>query len=107
MAELKLVEGAIGYAVYLNDHRIAGPKPLCGAVLIAHWNIEDKEVKDALQMAESPATVQAKRPAQHAQHEISAICNEMIAQAERVELEGEFTDEGDLREWVRRLRAVR
>jgi len=48
MTKLVYVRGVEGNSVYLNDHRIAGPKPWGGGKVIQEWEIEEKHIFDAL-----------------------------------------------------------
>lgn len=47
-SKIILVQGVAGDSLYLNDHRIAGPKPLGGGELIKEWIISIKDVFAAL-----------------------------------------------------------
>lgn len=46
--ELILCDGVEGQCVYLNDHRIAGPKPWGGGQVIGRWTVRLKDLKDAI-----------------------------------------------------------
>lgn len=41
---LKLVAGVEGVAVYLNDFRIAGPKPWGGGVVRHEWDVSNEDL---------------------------------------------------------------
>lgn len=45
---LILVAGVEGPSVYLNDHRIAGPKPWGGGEVIHEWRVRVAELDRAL-----------------------------------------------------------
>jgi len=48
MSKLAYCKGVEGNSIYLNDYRIAGPKPWGGGKIIKEWDISDKEVADKL-----------------------------------------------------------
>ncbi len=45
---LTVIRGVEGTAIYLNDYRIAGPKPWGGGLIIQSWNISLQEIIEAL-----------------------------------------------------------
>lgn len=47
--KLLLVSGVEGPSVYLNDYRIAGPKPWGGGTIQREWNVERENVERALE----------------------------------------------------------
>ena len=46
--ELVLSNGPAGKCVYLNDFRIAGPKPWGGGTTIAEWKVSIKDLEAIL-----------------------------------------------------------
>lgn len=42
------VKGVEGNSVYLNDHRIAGPKPWGGGTVLKEWEVDSKDIEQAL-----------------------------------------------------------
>lgn len=43
---IELVDGVEGPSLYLNQHRIAGPKPWGGGKVRLSWNLSESEVED-------------------------------------------------------------
>lgn len=52
---LSLVEGVEGPSVYLNAHRIAGPKPWGGGQVAREWKVSSEDVYSALERDAAPA----------------------------------------------------
>ncbi len=46
--KLEIVEGPEGQAVYLDDYRIAGPKPWGGGRLVKSWTVDRKNIQTAM-----------------------------------------------------------
>lgn len=46
--ELFITDGQEGWGVYLNNHRIAGPKPWGGGKIIKSWPVSAKDLKTAI-----------------------------------------------------------
>ena len=38
------VKGVEGNSVYLNDYRIAGPKPWSGGKILKEWNVTKRDI---------------------------------------------------------------
>lgn len=51
---LTLVEGVEGPSVYLNDRRIAGPKPWGGGQVAREWKVSSEDVYSALERDAAP-----------------------------------------------------
>lgn len=45
---LAYVRGVEGNSIYLNDHRIAGPKPWGGGDVLKEWKVDFKDIGNAL-----------------------------------------------------------
>jgi hypothetical protein len=45
---VKLVEGVEGNSIYLNDYRIAGPKPWGGGKTLKEWTVTTEDIETAL-----------------------------------------------------------
>lgn len=45
---LALVKGVEGIGVYLNDYRIAGPKPWGGGTTVSKWKVDLADIRRAL-----------------------------------------------------------
>ena len=62
--ELKHVAGVEGPSIYLNDYRIAGPKPWGGGKVVNTWKVREEDVRTALAhlalSATKETTVQGK-----------------------------------------------
>lgn len=46
--EMALVRGVEGYAIYLENYRIAGSKPWGGGEVIASWQVDSKDILKAM-----------------------------------------------------------
>ncbi len=46
--KLELVRGPEGTALYMNDTRIAGPKPWGGGDIVRTWKVTRQEIESAL-----------------------------------------------------------
>lgn len=46
--KLVLVDGVEGPSVYLDDHRIAGPKPWGGGTVVREWTVTERDLRAAL-----------------------------------------------------------
>lgn len=46
---LMIVNGVEGTAVYLNDFRIAGPKPWGGGTVVKQWDITPEDLESAIE----------------------------------------------------------
>lgn len=51
-ATVTLVRGATGIAIYINDYRVAGPKPLGGGIAMCHWDVDERDIDTALHRGE-------------------------------------------------------
>ena len=49
--KLTLCDGAEGQSIYLDDHRIAGPKPWGGGTVVKTWIVRAKDLKLAIERA--------------------------------------------------------
>lgn len=58
--ELQLVDGVEGNSLYLNEHRIAGPKPWGGGNVIKKWVVEADDIERALRLPEGTIESNAK-----------------------------------------------
>lgn len=47
-SRLELVAGVEGPSLYLNNYRIAGPKPWRGGKVVRSWRVRDEDVRQAL-----------------------------------------------------------
>ncbi len=47
---IKLVEGVEGNSIYLNDYRIAGPKPWGGGRVLHSWEVTAADIRNALKL---------------------------------------------------------
>ena len=47
--KLAIVSGVEGTAVYLNDFRIAGPKPWGGGKIVRSWDIAPEDLESAIE----------------------------------------------------------
>jgi len=45
---IDIVGGIEGPSVYINDIRVAGPKPWAGGALLHHFLVDVKDIEDAL-----------------------------------------------------------
>lgn len=45
---LDLVEGVEGQCIYLNDRRIAGPKPWGGGKIVKQWKVRVDAIYEAI-----------------------------------------------------------
>ncbi len=50
---LVLCQGVEGQCVYLNDYRIAGPKPWGGGTTIKSWNVSTSDIEKAIKPIKS------------------------------------------------------
>ncbi len=46
--KVEVITGPEGQCLSINDIRVAGPKPWGGGVVSMTWNIDDKYIKEAL-----------------------------------------------------------
>jgi len=46
--ELVYVQGVEGNSIYLNDTRIAGPKPWGGGTVLKRWKVEEDQILEAM-----------------------------------------------------------
>jgi hypothetical protein len=53
-ATVTLIRGPGGMAVYINDYRIVGPKPLGGGITIGYWEIDERAIRAALRCRPEP-----------------------------------------------------
>lgn len=51
--ELEEISGVEGNSLYLNDHRISGPKPWGGGRLVRTWHIDGDDLINALNSKKS------------------------------------------------------
>lgn len=56
---ITLVTGVNGLSVYINNYRIAGPKPWGGGQHVKEWKVEASLIQEALKM--SPASGKEER----------------------------------------------
>lgn len=54
--KLELINGVEGDSVYLNDFRIAGPKPWGGGTTLKSWKVSTKDLETALGRSANPQT---------------------------------------------------
>lgn len=47
---LKLIQGVEGNSLYLNDYRIAGPKPWGGGQVLKTWDVDPADIRKALKL---------------------------------------------------------
>lgn len=50
MVNIKLIGGVEGKSLYINDRRVAGPKPWGGGSLISEWSVPLHRLKEALSL---------------------------------------------------------
>lgn len=50
---LEYIAGVEGNSIYLNEYRIAGPKPWGGGKVIKEWTVEADDLERALGMKEN------------------------------------------------------
>jgi hypothetical protein len=50
----EVVKGEGGLSLYVNDVRVAGPKPWGGGVSLAYWSVDPKDIRDALKAGGTP-----------------------------------------------------
>jgi hypothetical protein len=48
-SRLEVVMGVEGYAAYLNNYRIGGPKPWGGGQVVRSWQVDNVDVRKALE----------------------------------------------------------
>lgn len=49
MAVIEIIESASGYSLYINDYRVAGPKPVpYGNKTVAKWRVDAKTISAGL-----------------------------------------------------------
>ena len=46
--KIEILKGVSGYAIYLNDYRLCGPKPWHGGTTVASWDVTKKTIRKAL-----------------------------------------------------------
>lgn len=46
--KIEIVDGPGGYSLYINDTRVAGPKPLGGGRITETFWVEEKAILDAI-----------------------------------------------------------
>ena len=49
--KIELVRGPEGLALYINDFRVAGPKPWSGGPTVKAWTVDQKDIDQALERA--------------------------------------------------------
>ena len=52
--EVVLSRGVEGLCIYVNDHRICGPKPWGGGKTVKRWTVEIDEIKESIGIIERP-----------------------------------------------------
>jgi hypothetical protein len=57
--KIDLVGGVEGRSLYINDHRVAGPKPWGGGPIVKTWTADISHLRTALERAESAAIAKA------------------------------------------------
>lgn len=46
--KVEIVSGVAGYSVYINDTRVAGPKPWGGGTCVKQWLVDRNSVSQAI-----------------------------------------------------------
>ena len=49
-----IIKGVEGFAVLINDYRVAGPKAWGGGKIIREWTIKTDLIKKALKLNDTP-----------------------------------------------------
>ena len=53
-ATVTIIRGVEGFAVLINDYRVAGPKAWGGGKIIREWTIKTDLIEEALKLNETP-----------------------------------------------------
>lgn len=56
---IEMVDGIEGGSLYLNDYRIAGPRPLGGGITIARWRANRDTIDKVLKKFDETKTKKA------------------------------------------------
>jgi hypothetical protein len=49
--KVTVLKGVEGFSVYINDYRVAGPKPWGGGKILQEWKVERKDMETALHIS--------------------------------------------------------
>lgn len=60
--ELSLVDGVEGQSLYLDDTRIAGPKPWGGGTVVKTWKVCPRDLQNAISLSYCPDMSRFPRP---------------------------------------------
>ena len=52
---IDIVSGVEGHSIYINDVRVAGPKPWGGGNRVHHFLVDVKDIEEALNLANREA----------------------------------------------------
>ena len=56
MMKLVYVSGVEGNSIYLNDERIAGPKPWGGGKVLKEWKVDEIQIRNILEEYEKDSS---------------------------------------------------
>lgn len=48
--KVEVVDGVEGKSLYINDHRVCGPKPWGGGEAIEHFDVDKEKLEQALKV---------------------------------------------------------